>query len=234
MIVTNIMITSLKNIKNKKNDDGCSVIRYKNTSMYLDLKSGLNIYYTNKFIDQKESDEIFKLLETELKYNSAEESKVLIHGKYIEVPRSQTAYGEPGTYYKFAGSTVKPRSWLEDGAIEALLRNLAHKLGLYANCKFNFVLINRYENGDQYIGFHSDSEELLGPEPKIAGLSLGSTRPLYFQNKITGITDIKINLESGSVVLMNHPTNVHWKHSIPKTSKKIGPRISLTFRKMFI
>lgn len=229
------MIKSFEEKNTEENEEikgKYKIIKYLNSKLYLDLLTGLNIYYTSNFIDKEDSKIIFKVLEKRLVYNSADESKVFIHGKYIDIPRSQTAYGEPGTYYRFAGNIVYAKDWLEDGPVETILRKIGHKLEVYAGTKFNFVLINRYENGSQYIGFHSDDEEDLGSEPKIAGVSFGAIRPIYFQNRKTGLTDVKIDLEPGSVVLMNHPTNNYWKHSIPKTSKKVGTRISLTYRKM--
>lgn len=216
-----------ENVKNKY-----SLICYKKSKLYLDLNTGLNVHYTSEFINKIDSKVIFKILEKRLVYNPANESKVLILGKYIDIPRTQTAYGDPGTFYKFAGNVVYAKNWLNNGPVENIVRDIGEKLELYSGTKFNFVLINRYKNGSQYIGFHSDDEEGLGDEPKIAGVSFGAIRPIYFQNKKTGTTDIKIDLEPGSVLLMNHPTNVYWKHSIPKTSKEIGIRISLTYRKM--
>lgn len=212
--------------------DQYSVIRQGRSTLYLDLDSGLNLHYTRGLVDAEDSKTIFRLLERHLTYNSAKDSKVLIFGKYVDIPRRQVAYGEPGTFYRFAGNVVEARNWYEDGIIETLLRKLRHKLEVHAGSQFNFVLINRYEDGDQYIGFHTDSEADLGPEPKIAGISFGAVRPLHFKRISTGTTDIKVDLDPGSVVIMHHPTNVYWKHSIPKTAKKIGPRISLTYRKM--
>ena len=40
--------------------------------------------------------------------------------------------------------------------------------------KFNFVLMNRYEDGQQYMGWHRDNER--GWRTKIASLSLGAER----------------------------------------------------------
>lgn len=65
----------------------------------MNIDTGLNIYYTKNFIDEKDSKHIFNTLEKQLQYNSAEDSKVLIRGKNIEIPRTQVTYGDPGTYY---------------------------------------------------------------------------------------------------------------------------------------
>jgi alpha-ketoglutarate-dependent dioxygenase alkB family protein 2 len=209
-----------------------SIIEYSNSKLYINLTTGLNIHYTNSFIDNHDSKVMFKILERRLVYNTVDESKVLIHGKYVEIPRNQAAYGDPGTFYRFAGNVVHAKNWFEDGPVETILRKVCKKLEVYTGTKFNFVLINKYVGGNQYIGFHSDDEKDLDGPVKIAGVSLGGARPIYFQNKKTGVTDLKVNLEGGSVIVMNYPTNTFWKHSIPKTSKNVGTRISLTYRKM--
>lgn len=104
--------------------------------------------------------------------------------------------------------------------------------------RFNFVLINRYDNGDDYINFHSDSEKGLGKEPDIIGISLGSERRFKFKNKnfipekIS--KDFELNLGHGSIVAMYHPTNKYWQHSIPKMKSIKKPRISLTFRYLYL
>jgi len=39
-----------------------------------------------------------------------------------------------------------------------------------------------------------------------------------------------IDLEHGSVLLMRGPTQHHWLHAVPKTTRPVGERINLTFR----
>lgn len=220
--------TKLDDIITKKE---YTIINYLDTKVYHNLDTGLNIHYIEKFINRRNLKTTFKIL-NELEYNPPEESKVLIMGKYINIPRSQIGYGDPGTFYRFSGNIVHAKNWLNDGPIETILRKIRYQLEIYTGVRYNFVLINKYENGNQYIGYHSDDEKDLGEEPMIAGISFGATRPIYFRDKDTQKTDIEINLEPGSVVLMKHPTNLYWKHTIPRTSKQIGARISLTFRKM--
>ena len=43
---------------------------------------------------------------------------------------------------------------------------------------------------------------------------------------------MKIPLTSGSLLFMEGETQKYWLHQIAKTSRKIGPRINLTFRKI--
>ena len=45
-----------------------------------------------------------------------------------------------------------------------------------ADCKFNSVLVNRYENEKDSVGWHADNEPQMSHEHPIASLSLGATR----------------------------------------------------------
>jgi alkylated DNA repair dioxygenase AlkB len=198
------------------------------------LQDDFNVVYYPNFLNVKDADEYFNILENELVYNSKEQSKIKIYGKDVYIPRSQTAYGEPGTHYTFSKLKVYANSWNADDNVCKVIKNIKHKIELFTGKQFNFVLINRYKDGSDYIGFHSDDEKELGTEPTIAGISLGSER--YFQFKPRKFDPVKIEknfkilLEHGSFVSMNHHTNEHWYHGIPKNTTVKTPRISLTFR----
>jgi alkylated DNA repair dioxygenase AlkB len=47
------------------------------------------------------------------------------------------------------------------------------------------------------------------------------------------VEDIKLLLEHGSLLLILHPTNKFWKHSVPKRAGIKEPRINLTFRSIY-
>ena len=79
------------------------------------------------------------------------------------------------------------------------------------------------------MGWHSDDEKELGPNPTIASISFGSERDLVFRNKISKETH-SIAQANGCLILIDGKTQKNWQHSIKKTQKVIGPRINLTFR----
>ena len=169
-----------------------------------------------------------------IRYNTDEESMIRIMGKRIKIPRKQVAYGIPGTKYHFSGVSVMARDWtLDDGTPESLvgneLQNVAKIVGNSTGVLFNYTLVNNYLDQTNSIGYHSDDEKELGKFPVIAGVSLGQEREIYFRSKITGKV-IKIPLPHNSLVIMHYPTNAFWEHSIPKSTRRLGQRISLTFR----
>jgi alkylated DNA repair dioxygenase AlkB len=41
---------------------------------------------------------------------------------------------------------------------------------------------------------------------------------------------LRLDLEAGSLLLMDYATQLHYDHGIPKEKAPVGPRISLAFR----
>ncbi|WP_433477703.1 alpha-ketoglutarate-dependent dioxygenase AlkB family protein [Spirillospora sp. CA-142024] len=106
---------------------------------------------------------------------------------------------------------------------------IAARVGEFAGHPFNNCLANRYETGDNTMGFHQDSYEGLAPSNTIAIVSLGATRPLVFRS-IDRSRHTELALEHGSLLLMTQTTQRTWTHGVPRTSAA-GCRISLTFRR---
>ena len=202
-----------------------------NFKVLTDLDDGLFITYYKQFIPKMKANYYLDLFEKDLKYNSDEESQIMMYGKKINVPRKQVAYGDAGINYSFSGITVKANDWNADTEICKVIREIKKMVEKRMGSTFNYVLFNRYEDGDQYLGFHKDDEKDLGPDPNIVGISFGAERDIIFKSEKTGKTKT-VFLHHGSMVIMHHPTNKYWKHSIPKQAGIYFPRISMTFRKM--
>jgi alkylated DNA repair dioxygenase AlkB len=189
----------------------------------------VDIIYKSDFIDKKKAEKYFYIFERDLVYNTSEESKVTVFGKEYFIKRKQVAYGDSGTFYSFAGHKTNAKAWDDNSQLCIILRNIRKKVEIFTGKKFNFVLINRYENGEDYIGPHRDDERELGDKPTIVGVSFGAERDIVF-TPINFVSDkIKIRLGDGSIFVMNDPTNKNYKHQIPKC-KSDKVRISLTFR----
>ena len=74
-----------------------------------DVPNGLLVCLDKSFYDKKTADHIFEELQKNVVYDA--NSTVKIFGKIYPIPRKQTAYGDPGTTYSFAGCTVEPKQW---------------------------------------------------------------------------------------------------------------------------
>ncbi len=203
------------------------------TKIIASLTDNINVHYKSDFLSTQEATKLYKLFQKKLVYNTKEESSVKFGNKIIPIPRSQAAYGEPGTYYKFTGHSVLARSWDDDTDICRAIKRIKERVELFSKEKFNFVLINHYKDGSQNIGWHMDDERQLLDKPTIVGVSLGSPRDFQLKSKDTckHLNPLQsITVDHGSILLIKHPTNQNWYHCVPKRKSVKKPRISLTFR----
>lgn len=90
-----------------------------------------------------------------------------------------------------------------------------------------------------HMGEHRDDEKDLVQKAPIASLSFGQVRDFIFKHKDSRgkdstrkINPVKLELEHGSALLMEWPTNQFWYHSLPVRKKAPNIRINLTFRNM--
>jgi alkylated DNA repair dioxygenase AlkB len=161
-----------------------------------------------------------------------EQKEVSVYGKTFAQPRLIAWYGDAGCAYTYSGIRNEPLAWTP------LLRSVKDKVEETAGCTFNSVLLNYYRDHNDSIGLHSDDEDELGKWPAIASLSLGSTRVMKFVAKRPSANSDapsarQLFLTHGSLLVMSGPTQENWKHGIAKTKVPTGPRVNLTFRKIY-
>ncbi|SKO51182.1 DNA-N1-methyladenine dioxygenase [Mycobacteroides abscessus subsp. abscessus] len=63
----------------------------------------------------------------------------------------------------------------------------------------------------------------------VAIVSIGATRTFALRPRLGG-ESIRINIGHGDLLVMGGSCQRTWEHAIPKTSKPVGPRISLQYR----
>lgn len=167
----------------------------------------------------KDPNELFQ----ELYYYEWNQEELKMFGKTVLEPRKVMWFGS--TEYKYSGKVNKPRP------LTPLLAHLVEFLtnDLQRPVKFNSVFCNLYQDGTKYIGWHSDNEKGLHPEPVIASISLGATRDFQLRNNNTKET-ITIPLCSGNLLVMYDNCQKDYKHQVPKRLRVKEPRINLTFR----
>lgn len=183
-------------------------------------------YYIPDFISEKESDKLLeqiKLIELIPSY------------KYSNgVSRYQKWIHFEGKYF-CSDWKVKYPQW-ESGNVEDFMLKLKDKIQTFienindiVKPQINSCLINRYDNGNNFIAPHRDSYLAFGDTPTIIGLSFGETREIEFIHNINSKKDFSFNLENGSIFIMAGNSQNDFKHTIKKddTSKE---RYSLTFR----
>ena len=180
----------------------------------------LKVRIEKNFFNQVDSNELLKKLISDLPWESM---AIKMFGKDITIPRLQCWVGDKGCDYKYSGKKLNRQNWTTD------LIMIREKIYKELNIDFNSVLVNYYRDGMDSMGWHSDDEKELGPNPTIASISLGSERDLVFRNKINKEV-LPIPQTHGCLILIDGKTQKNWQHAIKKTRKVIGPRINLTFR----
>lgn len=155
-----------------------------------------------------------------------ERFKVKIQGKEIDQPRLTCFMGDVDKPYYYSGYNRIPVHWTP---IIKLIRDSIQEDLPNSHPKITSVLINKYRDGHDYIGLHSDDETDLNKNAYIISVSFGATRNFWFVNKKTN-DKTTLALTDGSVVLMGKGTQANYKHTVPKSLKITEPRINLTFR----
>ena len=146
-----------------------------------------------------------------------------LFGRMVTAPRLTAWYGDPDASYRYSGVVRAAAPWPED------LCGLASIVGEAVGWQFNFVLVNRFRNGADMLGWHADDEADLGVEPVIASVSVGAERVFRLRPRAGG-PSVGRPLGHGSLVLMWGRSQRDFKHCVPRTAKPIGERLNFTFR----
>jgi alkylated DNA repair dioxygenase AlkB len=176
--------------------------------------------YTRNFLEPEDAERLEATLLSSVPWA---ETEIVLFGKPVQVPRLTAWYGDADASYVYSGVRNLPLPWIGD------LDRLRDLVSNEAGTRFNSVLLNRYRDGTDSVSWHRDDEPELGPTPTIASLSLGATRRFRLRNKQTRETH-GLDLESGSLLLMDGESQRLWEHCVPKTRRQVGERINLTFR----
>ncbi len=147
-------------------------------------------------------------------------------GRLVDSPRLSCWMGDPQAAYRYSGVRFTPVPWLP------ALAAVRERLQLETGHAFNSVLLNRYRDGRDCMGWHSDDEPELGPQPLIASLSLGATRRFLLKHRARPEVRACVELQHGDLLLMGGDTQRHYRHALPRTARPVGERINLTFRQI--
>tara|TARA_B100000700_G_scaffold319895_2_gene416060 strand:+ start:7038 stop:7661 length:624 start_codon:yes stop_codon:yes gene_type:complete len=154
-----------------------------------------------------------------------------LYGRQHPIPRRQIWMGDPDAAYCYSGEAFTPTPW--HPAVEEIRHAVERALEANGQAlSFNSVLLNRYADGEDRMGWHSDDEPELGKDPLIAAVSLGAERPLRFRWQDRRAAAFNVWLPHDSLLVMGPGTQRQLQHALlPR--KLPGMRISLTFRRVY-
>ncbi len=184
------------------------------------------IVYTPRFIDAATAQRWFDELRQAVPWRT---EKRMMYDRELDVPRLL------GHYRLDPAPASAPRAILE--AHQRVVERLS--------VPFNAVGLNLYRDGRDSVAPHNDHLNEIRRGFPIALVSLGATRRMTIREKepprpstaadgvlsqAEGRRAIHVDLESGSLFVMDYDTQLHYTHGVPKTAEAVGERISLAFR----
>lgn len=168
-----------------------------------------------------EADRLMSVLQADVPWDV---HRIRMFGRWVDSPRLSCWIGDPQARYRYSGAEFVPHPWLP--VLQALRERLqAGNIG-----RFNSVLLNRYRDGSDSMGWHSDDEPELGPSPVIASLSLGTARRFLLRRRDEPARRAEFVLDHGDLLLMRGQTQRFYQHALPKSARIREERINLTFR----
>jgi alkylated DNA repair dioxygenase AlkB len=177
-----------------------------------------------RWLNAREAKHAFTALMAEVSWQSR---TIQIFGREVLQPRLVSWVGDAEAVYTYSRTRHEPWPWTK------VLHELRTRVSQVAGIELNSVLCNLYRDGRDSMGFHSDSEPELGPDPIIASLSLGATRRFCLRHRDHPARDkLELALDDGSLLLMRGTTQRYYRHGVPKEPKILEPRINLTFRRV--
>ena len=153
-----------------------------------------------------------------------EQPLVTVYGRQHRTPRLTCWVADPGCSYRYSGLVQTITPWTTE--LSALRERLALELGV----RFNSLLLNRYRDGADRMGWHADDEPELDHAAPIASISLGVSRDLRFRPRAGNEPAFNVRLDDGDLLVMDPPSQQHWLHALPVRARVQTERINLTFR----
>ncbi|MEU3312301.1 alpha-ketoglutarate-dependent dioxygenase AlkB [Streptomyces sp. NPDC006656] len=160
------------------------------------------------------ADALFEHLAAEVPWHAERRQ---MYEREVEVPRLLAFYGEDAPL---------PHPVLTE-AREALSRHYAPELGE----PFVTAGLCLYRDGRDSVAWHGDRTGRSSTEDTlVAILSVGDPRDLVLRPRDGGPTLLRLPLGHGDLVVMGGSCQRTMEHAVPKTTRAVGPRISIQFR----
>jgi len=183
-----------------------------------------DVRYDASAIEEPRASALFDVLRAEIPW---QQHRLLLFGKFVDAPRLSCWIGDADAVYTYSRTRFEPLPWT------LAVASLRDELRTITGTDFNSVLANLYRDGRDSVGWHSDDERELGPQPLIASLSFGAPRRFRLRSLHDANAPVfPLDLVAGSLLLMAGATQHNYRHDLPKTARAVGERINLTFRRI--
>ena len=200
---------------------------------------GLHLRHWPAWLAPSAAAELLERLQLEVPWK---QEAITIYGRRHLLPRLTCWMADPGCGYSYSGLANAIEPWSPAAA------ELREALQVLTGWRFNSLLLNRYRDGRDAMGWHADDEPELDPTAPIASLSFGAPRDFRLRPRPSprrlkqdsdrgelpcGFGDcapFNMALHNGDLLLMEPPTQLWWQHAVPKRLRLQQERLNLTFR----
>ena len=136
-----------------------------------------------------------------------------MYDREVDVPRLVAHYDEP--------------------PFPSALEEIRVRVEPYVQVTIERIGLNFYRDERDSVAWHNDRIAVFGSAPTIALVSLGATRRMLLRTKpvVARKRSLSLDLEAGSLLIMQGASQLNWEHSIPKEKRPIAARISVALRK---
>ena len=110
------------------------------------------------------------------------------------------------------------------------MNELLDLINNFFSCDFNGILVNKYKDGSDYVGLHTDDEDNL-EDIGIVALSIGAERKFRIRDINNGKKILDVPTKSYHLLQMGGNFQKEFTHEIPVEKKVKDIRFSFTFRK---
>ncbi|MEX1315605.1 MAG: alpha-ketoglutarate-dependent dioxygenase AlkB [Synechococcaceae cyanobacterium] len=201
-------------------------------------RPGLRLRHWRAWLMPRHADALEQQLGAEVPWK---QEAIALHGRRHPLPRLTCWMADPGCRYRYSGLENAIETWSPAAErLRCLLERLTGR-------RFNSLLLNRYRDGRDAMGWHADDEPGLDPTAPIASLSLGARRDFRLRPRpgprtgdlapppgygpgCAACEPFNLELGPGDLLLMEPPTQQWWQHAVPRRLKLHQERLNLTFR----
>ena len=169
------------------------------------------VTYTPRFVDAGTAAAWFAELRHGVQWRSERRT---MYDREVDVPRLMGHF------------RLDPAPASTPSAILEAARRVTETVG----APFNSVGLNFYRDGRDSVAPHNDHLNEIRKGFPIALVSLGAARRMTIRAKAQPRRVVHVDLEAGSLLVMDYATQLHYTHAVPKTNEPVGERISLAFR----
>jgi alkylated DNA repair dioxygenase AlkB len=117
----------------------------------------------------------------------------------------------------------------DDALPDPALGHFRREVGRHYEVTFGAVGLNFYRSGSDSVAFHADRELEHLDETLVAIVTFGAARP-FLLRPVTGGRSVDLRPASGDLLVMGGSCQRGWEHSVPRTSRACGPRMSASVR----